>query len=99
MFNLGPMELVVILILALIVFGPGKLPEVGKALGKGLNEFRRASSQLGSVSDEPPRRPSDRSPAAAAEEAKGDRPAAVPPDAPETPPSGGNGGQEKDRTA
>jgi len=37
-------ELILILIIALIVFGPGKLPEVGKALGKGIQEFRRATS-------------------------------------------------------
>lgn len=35
-------ELMLILVIALVVFGPGKLPEIGKALGKGLNEFRRA---------------------------------------------------------
>lgn len=42
MFNLGMSELVLILVIALVVFGPGKLPEVGKAVGKGLNEFKRA---------------------------------------------------------
>lgn len=42
MFNVGPMELLVILVLALLIFGPGKLPEVGEALGKAINEFRRA---------------------------------------------------------
>lgn len=36
-------ELILILVIALIVFGPGKLPEVGKAIGKGINEFRRAT--------------------------------------------------------
>lgn len=40
MFNMA--EMVLILIVALVVFGPSKLPEVGKALGKGLSEFRRA---------------------------------------------------------
>lgn len=42
MFNIGIPELILILIVVLLVFGPGKLPEVGKAMGKGLSEFRRA---------------------------------------------------------
>lgn len=46
MFGIGPWELVLILVIALVVFGPGKLPEVGKALGNGLKEFRRASEGL-----------------------------------------------------
>jgi sec-independent protein translocase protein TatA len=46
MFNIGPGELVLILTLALIIFGPGKLPEIGRSLGRGLNEFRKASSAL-----------------------------------------------------
>lgn len=57
MFNLGPMELVVILVLALLIFGPGKLPEVGRALGKSLNEFRRASREISSITHEPASRP------------------------------------------
>lgn len=42
MFNMGIPELILILIVVLLVFGPGKLPEVGRAMGKGLGEFRRA---------------------------------------------------------
>ncbi len=42
--GMGPMELMLILVLALIVFGPGKLPELGKALGESLRELRRAAS-------------------------------------------------------
>lgn len=44
MLNFSMPELILILVIALVVFGPGKLPEVGKAVGKGLNEFRRAMS-------------------------------------------------------
>ncbi|ATW28844.1 twin-arginine translocase TatA/TatE family subunit [Candidatus Formimonas warabiya] len=43
--TLGPMELVLILALALVVFGAGKLPGVGKAIGQSLREFRAASKE------------------------------------------------------
>lgn len=46
MFGIGAMELVVILVLALIIFGPGKLPEVGKAIGRGVREFKKAASEV-----------------------------------------------------
>lgn len=46
MFGLGMSELVIILVLALIIFGPGKLPEVGKAVGKALREFKQAGRAL-----------------------------------------------------
>jgi sec-independent protein translocase protein TatA len=42
--NVGPLELIVILIIALIVLGPKKLPEVGRSVGKGLREFKDALS-------------------------------------------------------
>jgi Tat protein translocase TatB subunit len=45
-FGIGVPELLVILVVALIVLGPKRLPEVAKALGKGLAEFRRATSDL-----------------------------------------------------
>lgn len=43
---IGMPELVIILVIALIIFGPRKLPELGKSLGKSLNEFKRASADL-----------------------------------------------------
>jgi sec-independent protein translocase protein TatA len=46
MFSLGPMELILILIIALVIFGPRKLPEVGKAMGKAINEFKSASRNI-----------------------------------------------------
>lgn len=44
MFNMGVTELLLILAIALIFFGPGKLPEIGRAVGKSLNEFKKATS-------------------------------------------------------
>jgi sec-independent protein translocase protein TatA len=46
MGSLGYQELIIIFVLALIVFGPRKLPELGKSLGKGLAEFKKASNEL-----------------------------------------------------
>ena len=43
---LSPMHLILLLIIMLIVFGPGRLPEVGTALGRGLREFRKAAEEL-----------------------------------------------------
>jgi sec-independent protein translocase protein TatA len=47
-FNVGPMELVVVLVIALVVLGPKRLPEAGKAVGRGLREFKGAISGAGS---------------------------------------------------
>lgn len=38
--NIGPMEIAIVLIIALVVFGPSKLPELGKSAGKGFREFK-----------------------------------------------------------
>ncbi|MBZ5499196.1 MAG: twin-arginine translocase TatA/TatE family subunit [Acidobacteriia bacterium] len=46
MGSLGMQEIIVIFVLALIIFGPRKLPEIGKSLGKGLQEFKKASNDL-----------------------------------------------------
>ena len=45
-FNIGPGELIIVLIIALIVVGPGKLPDVGSALGKSIREFRKAATDV-----------------------------------------------------
>ncbi len=44
--SIGMPELIIILVIALIIFGPRKLPELGKSLGKSINEFKRASADL-----------------------------------------------------
>jgi len=44
MFGLGSTELIIILVLVLVIFGAGKLPEIGGALGKGIRSFRKAAS-------------------------------------------------------
>ena len=46
MFGIGPLELVVILVVALLVFGPKRVPELARTVGRGLAEFRRASQDL-----------------------------------------------------
>jgi sec-independent protein translocase protein TatA len=40
--NFGPWELILILVIVLVIFGPGKLPKVGEAMGKALQSFRKA---------------------------------------------------------
>jgi len=49
---IGMPELVVIMFLALLIFGPRKLPELGRSLGKSLGEFKRASNELRNTLDE-----------------------------------------------
>ena len=46
MFGLGAPEIIVILLIALVIFGPKKLPELGKSLGQGIREFRRGTAGL-----------------------------------------------------
>ena len=72
--SIGMPELIIILTIALIIFGPRKLPELGRSLGKSLGEFKRASNELRNTLDEeirieeqrttdraaPPPRPSER---------------------------------------
>jgi sec-independent protein translocase protein TatA len=44
--NIGAPELIIILVIALLILGPGKLPEVGASIGKSIREFRKASSDI-----------------------------------------------------
>jgi sec-independent protein translocase protein TatA len=67
--NIGFPEMILILIVALLVFGPKRLPEVGRSVGKGIREFRKASSDLRneldmSVEDGPAEAPSTPAPSA-----------------------------------
>ena len=81
--SLGMPELIVIFIIALIVFGPRKLPELGRSLGRGIAEFKKATNDLQSSLEEEVRveeqRAASRPPAPAAA-------TATPPRAEDTPP-------------
>lgn len=50
--SIGMPELMIILVIALIIFGPRKLPELGRSLGRSLKEFKRASNELQNTLDE-----------------------------------------------
>jgi TatA/E family protein of Tat protein translocase len=108
MFGIGLPELMVILVVALLVFGPTKLPELARSLGRGLAEFRRASSDLRQSFTEateepriqtPPPKPPGAPVEAAAGEPRSDvleEPGGPPPAAgtPETAPPDGAAGAE-----
>jgi sec-independent protein translocase protein TatA len=53
--NVGPLELIVVLVIALIVLGPKRLPEVGRSVGKGMREFKEAIS--GDHDEDEPQQP------------------------------------------
>jgi sec-independent protein translocase protein TatA len=59
--NIGPLEVAIVLIIALLVFGPKRLPELGKSLGKGIREFK------GSISGEHDDKPDEATQIAAAD--------------------------------
>ena len=51
-FNVGPLELVIVLVIALVILGPKRLPEVGKSIGNGMREFKDAISGNSKDEDE-----------------------------------------------
>ena len=53
--NIGPMELAIVLIIALVIVGPKKLPELGKSAGKGFREFKDSVTSAGEDDDEQPK--------------------------------------------
>lgn len=101
MFNIGPLELMVILVIALLVVGPKRLPEVGRSIGRGLREFRKAQDEVQrsirlSLDEDPPSVPMKgaAAPAEGGKEASGASPAergegdAAPPSEPPAPQEG-----------
>jgi len=75
--SIGMPELIIILVIALIIFGPRKLPELGRSLGRSINEFKKASNELRSTLEEEIRIEDQREHTTAA--ASATPPAATPP--------------------
>jgi sec-independent protein translocase protein TatA len=65
--NIGPLEIVIILIIALIVFGPKRLPELGRSMGRGMREFKNSLTSDKDDDDDDEVRELERSRAAAEE--------------------------------
>jgi sec-independent protein translocase protein TatA len=59
--QIGPLELAVVLIIALLVLGPQRLPDVARSVGKGMREFRESLSGLGDEDNDDEPKPLDRS--------------------------------------
>jgi sec-independent protein translocase protein TatA len=96
--SLGMPELIVIFVIALIIFGPRKLPELGRSLGKSLAEFKRASNELKSTLEEEIRMEEQR---VNLEASRATTPSAVPVPsaAPEAQPAPGSVAEKADKTA
>jgi sec-independent protein translocase protein TatA len=82
--SIGMPELIIIFVIALIIFGPRKLPELGRSLGKSLAEFKKASNELKSTLEEEIRLEEQRSAFEASKAAKEAQAPANPAPAPET---------------
>lgn len=50
--NIGPLEIAIVAIIALLVFGPKRLPDLGRSLGRGINEFREGLSSIGTEEED-----------------------------------------------
>lgn len=57
--SIGPLEIVVVLIIALIVFGPKRLPQLGHSVGKGIREFRETVAGIGEQKEPPEDKPAE----------------------------------------
>lgn len=61
-FRLGPMELIIVLVIVMVIFGVGKLPQIGGAMGKAIREFRQAQTEISEdISIETTEKPEDQS--------------------------------------
>jgi len=56
MFGIGMQELLIILVIVLIIFGAGKLPEIGSALGKGIKNFKKTMNNNNEIANQPPKK-------------------------------------------
>ena len=60
MFGIGAQELVIILVIVLIIFGAGKLPEIGSALGKGIKNIKKTMNDNNEIDNQPPKKEEDK---------------------------------------